>query len=59
MTAAASILNSLRPFTQILPQMINDESFCLNTRRSIWARVLTPQTAFTAVSDQSPNELEP
>ena len=39
MTAAAVILNSLRPFTQILREMINDESFCLNTRRSIWARI--------------------
>ena len=55
MTAAAFILNSLRPCTQILREMINDESFCLNTRRSVWARVLTPKIAFTVVSDQSPS----
>ena len=55
MTAAAFILNSLRAFTQILREMINDESFCLNTRTSIWARVLTPKIAFTVVSDQSPS----
>ena len=52
---AAYILIFLRPFTQILRKMINDESFCLNTRRSIWARVLTPKIAFTVVSDQSPS----
>ena len=33
MTAAGFIFNSLRRFTQILREMINDESFCLNTRR--------------------------
>ena len=62
MTAAAFILNSLRPFTQILREMTNDESFCLNTRRSIWGRVLPPKIAFTIVSNQSPsniNEREP
>ena len=45
MTAAAFILNSLRPLTQTLRKMINDESFCLNTRRSIWARILIPKIA--------------
>ena len=43
------------PFTQILREMIHDESFCLNTRKSTWARVLTPKIAFTVVSDQSPS----
>ena len=33
MTAAGFMFNSLRRFTQILREMINDESFCLNTGR--------------------------
>ena len=54
MTAAAFIFNSLRLSMQILRE-INDETFCVNTRRSMWAGVLTRKIASCVVSDQSPS----
>ena len=51
----AQFLATLHPDTP-KDDFSNDEShFWLNTRSSIWGRVLTPKMAFTVVPDQSPS----
>ena len=55
MTAAGFVFSSLRRFTQILREMINEESFWSEYPKINMGASNNPKIARTVVADQSPS----